>query len=412
MNHKSILSELTLSIDAASTEVLASEAEEMYQREVMNELFNRAVIEDRSIATAEALFHLDMDEPELPPELHNTPFETRPERTPEIYSCRPYFLFSTTSKGVACVAGTSSVVKKIKDRELYLSCRFTPVYVYDRYGLNMTYSYVRRVLSLGCEEYQLETAVYMLGSLVMLCGQGPNIEGFRKRLDKKQEIASVLVDVCRLFFELLTLLEQNEPVLPEPLTSDNCVVLPIEILARIFRSKRIDKKTSALFSAEQQKRDLREGELMCRGLLSPIACVNDSNWNCSLLAANLSEGRVVMGPHGYVYDKMANAAVANSNYIRPILSKIIAYQSWLDYARIVGRPAREVLEQVTLELDLTDIVTVCTWVLLLICSSVPRSVECDELEKVLPEGLSQGREMNMEELLALFWKLHKEALAL
>ena len=311
----------------------------------------------------------------------------------EVYSDRPFFKMTVQDSCVACSVGTYRVSKYREAEDVTIVHYISVVDVYDTYGLDIAYAYVRNLFSRTLRGFltSVYTTMYIAGSVLLLDREAGDV--LLDRLDR-ENVYVILLDSCRVLFELLVQLDEKQPKLEKQL--DNVTrVLPDEILALIFRSKRVNKSTSQYFTSMRADCCLREGELMARSKYVVVTVLNQCCFTCSPVAAIVEDDLLYLYELRDIYRKSLIESDSNS----------LVLHSWRDYARIMQISERQAFENITSGLDLTDLSTLGIWILLILHRRTPKDNPWFNKPTIPMKNLTKS------EALAWYRQLHAEVLA-
>lgn len=269
--------------------------------------------------------------------------------------------------------------------------------VCERYGLLVARSFILHLWrGRGADLTSMDCAMYMLGGLVLLSEDEELISSYLASMDNASELELCLLNLCQLVYSLLSEQDNREPVMSEPLRQlTDEPILPTEVLALIFRSKRINRATSASFCSVRERRRMREGELSNRAIYGCVSCVDQRYFICGGdVSAVISEDNETV--------KLVSSSRALVDMNRAVWENrsgggVTLVCSWRDYARLTKRLESSALLELTPQLDLTDLVTVVIWMLLL---SKPPKRGKERSQSAQSSILSVGMELTRSTLLS------------
>ncbi|CAH6421543.1 Hypothetical protein POVR2_LOCUS386 [uncultured virus] len=299
---------------------------------------------------------LDVPSVELPVELADlvnrvcrVPREVRSQSI-EIYSDRPFFVLRPLFYHTTCQVGNKHVFSRTScDNKVADAIYISAVDVYDRYGIRIAHTFLYRLLTL-VKIHDIEAiALYLVGSLAVLDEHDLYVKLLERRSVKHREdnLLQTINKSCHKLLEVFRDIEAMYPACNSIEQLDAQYQLPVELLAIIFKSARINKSTRQVYLASRQARELREGEMAIRACYPSVSRVEDSY---------ISDFDEVTICNGYHFSR-----VLIPQLVRPIE---VTY-SWKDMAMISDKSEIETFEALTSDLDLTDGRKLCILVLLL-----------------------------------------------
>ncbi|CAH6420292.1 Hypothetical protein POVR2_LOCUS117 [uncultured virus] len=317
----------------------------------------------------------------------------------EVYSDRPFFTYEvdeTVSVSYGAFSNTRHLEAGAKKVRTYISI----VDIYERYGLETACAFIQAVYTAVRSKTYRGTSMllYVLGSLAVLDSKAADI--YLKH-SNEQGVSAILFEATDCLVELLIELENSQPKLAKKLETVTHE-LPTELLSIIFNSRRVDKATRALLLDSRRSRDIRQGELAARATLLPLFCVLDCvfvNHNSAMYVR--SENVVILAGSPYLIKMEPREASSQGP---------TSIYSWLDYARILNRPAKEVFLLLTSRVNLTDLRQVCTLILMMQSRKVLES-SADRTSWNTNADTKQPEEVSREQLVEMYNKLRDTVLA-
>lgn len=282
---------------------------------------------------------------------------------PTIYSSRPYFFFAASSGRQASICGKGVFVFYEADPgpDPYYSW-ISVVDVYDKYGLEMAYSYLHKIYHCQLSiKHPAWLAAYLVASLATL---RPDFAGLiNQAMKSESEQLSLLC--CSTLLADLVLLDTQQPRLLcdiEPHTT----VLPVEILARIFNSRRISKTIAAELAQQRSCRPLRLGELGARAtkgivieLMEGMLCLAKLEerkiWKLEMIQTTIRCGSI----------RISCCELSMDIFPKETASMQQLLFSYRDYARIRQTTEAAMFRQMISEVDREDKKIICAWILML-----------------------------------------------
>ncbi|CAH6421546.1 Hypothetical protein POVR2_LOCUS387 [uncultured virus] len=271
----------------------------------------------------------------------------------EIYSDRPFFALLTPCYRTTCQVGKNFLL----DRTCSDKNEGDPIYVsavdiYDKYGIRIVHAFLYQLLS-RVKLYDIQAiALYLIGSLAVLNEHDLYVKLLERPSTKHRE-DNLLQTINKSCHKLLELFRDTEAMYPinksvERVTQE----LPVELLAIIFKSTRVNKATRGIYLASRQGRELRAGEMAIRACYLSVSRVERSKHE-----TYACERDVVTIDNGYHFKR-------HNLLCRPVSPTVVSY-SWKDIAEICYKPEIETFEAMTSKLDLTDGSRLCVLILLL-----------------------------------------------
>ena len=303
-----------------------------------------------------------MTEVSLPPELTALSVFKMCKYAVEVYSSGPFFKLESTGSEVMCSVSCFEMARRVRTRHFitYVSA----VDVYETYGLDIAYSFLRAIRTSNSEStsaHRVLVMAYLISSLSILD------EGMAtlliRTMDELLQL-HVIANCCNMLFDKMIELEEKKAKLAHPLETTNECPLPTELLAMVFQSVRVNHSTRSSWlqirSQERRTNGLRQGELEARSRDCGVSIIDERFW--------LSEGSVRFAKEEDAYSLHIDEYLHSGRGVyreddeQPTFTEVAL---WTEYARVAGRPKREVFLEATAELDLNDCSTLCTWILLL-----------------------------------------------
>lgn len=282
-------------------------------------------------------------------------------------SSRPFFKCQLAGGMGVCIAGNIALsIPQLEqiDKSWKIATTLSVIDVYDAYGLETAYSYLHHLYHLEISmNYPQYLALYLVGSLAIL---NPECATSMYKKIRKQSAAIVLA-ACSILLAELALLETKQPILSCSEITAHTTVLPIEILARIFNSKRISKQIAEQVTLQRRGRELRIFELQCRAI-HPIISKNDltettreNRWQSVMNECNKVW---LMEQRGDDFIVSSRAMGLADVMLSMTKSKQVLY-SYQDYARMRNLPLKQVLSSMLREVDTKNEDMLCAWILML-----------------------------------------------
>lgn len=356
---------------------------------------------------------------ELPPEL--LPLSLLRTRTPEetaleVYSDRPFFKLKVGMFRITCRIGTSFCLSRqisVQEQDGIRTAvtHASALDVYERYGLDVTLTLLKAQLD-NTRRGTLSTfylAIYLIGSMAAM---EEDVTDFITVLNRDRSLVHETVhSACSHLRDLLIKLEEKQfgtnlraceqprcSTSKRPTEEQPCEQsLPCELLALIFRSARVDKRTREIFLASRSGRMLREGELAARCLYYPATSEGGYLFRSGHLSIRL---QTIDDSSVYRLSNSALYMVREEEVIHQV-------HSWRDYARLTGKTEEEVFTQTIVTADESDVPTLCTCVLLLLNKNL--IIVPFRRMKALPPR-KEDRFFALEELIALYSELRDDQL--
>ncbi|CAH6420487.1 Hypothetical protein POVR2_LOCUS173 [uncultured virus] len=305
----------------------------------------------------------------LHPDLINEPY--RKKDTGVRHDCfpdseTPYFTFSCKSGKPTCTIGrvtvTSNKTFKMK-RNWKLESNLTVLDVYNTYGLDMACSYLHHICKLKLSaKYPDMLRIYLIGNLSLV-----QLE-LAARIYEPKMLSSPVQDILISSYALLSELAMREGKQPRMLGElvPHETNLPVELLAKIFQSKRINKQIAEQVTMQRQSRSLRVGEVAARAIYPSVKYSNQfrywvasspkHSWLLQVVEVDDEEDE-----YSLTYE---NKAIGSSG-------EIVLY-SYRDYARLQNASDQlGVLDKLLAHCKLdkpeevTDLELFCPWIVLL-----------------------------------------------
>lgn len=312
------------------------------------------------------------------------PVEKSPAGLIEVYSDRPFFRYCTSETSTFCSYGDFAVSCKTDNKQEVLT--YTSILdVYDRYGLSVCSAYLKSLYNaVIAGSYSARSfLLYVCMSLA-----GLDIEearSYSQQLQQKTSLSSVVNDCCLTFMVLLEDYDEKQPRLLTEL-QEATQELPVEVLALIFRSRRISKTIGHCFISLRLKQRsclLRERELAARSLCVPSIGFGTRMWSSSYTTIVLQDDRALLT--GDMYSIMSLCNITQEEV--KINSQLY---SWRDYARLIRREEKQVFEEMIKQVDTSDITQVSSWIIVLL-----------DRDKIIYSSVCDGRDIRPDQWLTI-----------
>lgn len=317
----------------------------------------------------------ELDLVSLPVDLINEPFAAVDNGIrPDIFTTRPFARVRVGHRGkVIGTCDKTSIGYELQAHLMLNHHKFDKLDscisvfdVYDAYGLAVAYSFLHHIyhhrISLN---YPRLLSIYLATSLAVV--QPQYAVTLFNNLKLQSELLSLTLS--SILLTELVLLESKQPRLCQDEIEPHQTVLPCEILARIFNSKRISKSISDQVTHLRQKREFRVGELAVRCEQEAVRMLN---CNPEQLCLKLSNYFLCIQDDNVVVSRSCNVEDQDE------CSCVILY-SFVDQARLRRVPRLQMLEGMLDKVDRDNEMEVFSWILFSCVSS--RMTPCIQFER-------------------------------